>query len=188
MQESMITLSLERECLEPFEIHVAHAVRTVNHPDRTDTVWQGDLALRVHLKRVEPSQPLYYLIVIEQVQGEERQLNIALKVFPDLCSDFGSKSPLEILEAIANRFGVVVRIGRKQATFFLEESVPVAGPGDIEVLGETTERARRNRIPQIYCRIDEGPPMMANCALGFCVDVAKYKAWLRTHRRAWRRY
>ncbi|MBN1138385.1 MAG: hypothetical protein JXM73_17485 [Anaerolineae bacterium] len=186
MQESILTLALERECLEPFEIHVGHALKTANFPDKTDTVWQGDLALRIHSKRVEPNQPLY-LIAIEQEQHGERQLNMVLKVFPDLCDDLENKSPLEVLRNIASRFGVVVRIGRKQEKFFLSESVPAIGPGDVEILEEATERARRNRIPQIYCRMDEGPPQMANCALGFCLDVPKYKAWLQTHRRTWRR-
>jgi hypothetical protein len=190
MQEPMVTMSLHTECLEPFEIHVGHAVRTANSPDDSDVVWLGDLALGIHVKRIEASHPPYSLLVIEQIQHEERQLNFALKVFPDLCADFASKTPLEILEAIANRFGVIVRVGRKQAMFFREERIPALGPGDIEVLGESTERARLNRIPQIYCGVDEGSSPMANCALAFCLDVPKYKAWLRTHRparRGWTR-
>ena len=187
MDESLLTLALERECLEPFEIHVGHVLKTVSQPDQTDTVWQGDLALRVHLKRIEPSHLPEFLLVIEKVQGAERQVTIALKVYPDLCEGIGAISPLEVLTAIANRFGVVVRIGQKQSLFFLEESIPTTGPGDIEVLGESTERAQRNRLPQIFCRIDPGSPAMANCALGFCLDKVKYKAWLRTHKRPWRR-
>jgi hypothetical protein len=188
MQEPMVTMSLHTECLEPFEIRIEHAVRTANSPDDSDVVWLGDLALGVHVKRIEASHPPYSLLVIEQIQHEERQLNLALKVFPDLCDDFASKTPLEILEAVADRFGVVVRIGRKQAMFFHEERIPALGPGDIEVFGEATERARRNRIPQIYCGVDEGPPPMANCALAFCLDVSKYKAWLGTHKPAQRRW
>jgi hypothetical protein len=190
MQEPMVTMSLHRECLEPFEIHERHAVRAVNSPDDSDVVWQSDLALGIHVKQMASSHPPYSLLVIEQIQHGERQLNLVLKVFPDLCPDFASKAPLEILEAIANRFGIVVRIGRKQAMFFREERIPALGPGDIEVFGETTERARLNRIPQIYCGVDEGPPPMANCALAFCLDVPKYRAWLRTHKpaqRSWTR-
>jgi hypothetical protein len=189
-QEPMVTMSLHRECLEPFEIHESQALITANLPDDSDVVWQGDLALGIHVKRIPSSHPPYSLLVIEQVLHGERQLNFALKVFPDLCPDFANKAPLEILEAVANRFGIIVRVGRKQAMFFSGERIPALGPGDIEVFGEATERARLNRIPQIYCGVEEGPSPMANCALAFCLDVPKYKAWLRAHRparRGWTR-
>lgn len=180
MEELIVTELLEKKCLRPFEINLEHALEAADYPDRTEVIERDRLTLRVHLKRIDAGQPPYHLIVVEQIQQGERRGNYALKAYPDLCEDFESKSPLEIIQAIADRFGVNIKIGQRRGKFIFEERIPVKGLTNI-VSAEADKRSRHKFTLQLYCRIDEGPPKMADCALGFCLDVTKYTAWLHTH-------
>ncbi len=178
----VISELIKKEGSERFEIRPAHAVEAAQAPDQTDELDQEGLRLRVHSKRIEEAQPPYSLVVIERVSDGRRFLDIAFKLYSDLAEGFAELSPTHQLEALANRFGFEIAVGAQRSRFFWAARVPVNNQGDIRLVqGENPQN--HSTINQMYVKIEPGPPMLASCALCFCLDVTLYTQWLQQHKR-----
>lgn len=180
--EPVVSELITKECAERFHIRPAYVIEAANAPDQTDELEQEGLRLRIHSKRIEKARPAYSLLVIERFSEGKRNLDFALKLYQDLVEGVGEFSPTHQLEALAGRFGFEIAIGAQRSRFFWAAKIPISSQGDIR-LAQGTNPHNHSMIQQMYVKVNLGPPMVANCALCFCLDVTTYGEWLQQHRR-----
>ena len=180
MADVIITDAFKKECAAKFGIRAQHALAVVADPDQTFVLEQNGLTLRIHSKYIEATPPPCFLIVIEQVKENTSSISFALRVYPDLCEGFSQLHPNDMLEAIAERFGVPIRVGESIGKFIWDARIPIANEGDIEIVYAQTPQ-RGSFVQQMYIKINQGPPMEAECALAYCLNTEEYVTWLNHH-------
>jgi hypothetical protein len=182
MTKLIVSDVLEQQCAAQFGFRTAHAVEAAEQPDQTDVLQQDDLVLRIHSKHVPQAEPPFHLVVIERLGGQKRVLEFGAKVYSDLAEGMYQLSPSHMLEALAEHFGAVLRIGTQRSKFIWAAKIPVAGERDVEIVQTTGPRSGR-MIQSMYLKFEKGEPMKANCALCFCLNATEISRWLQQHKR-----
>ena len=181
MAEAKITDLFKKECAAKFGIRTQHALAVVANPDQTSVLEQNGLTLRIHSKFIDATRPPCFLIVIEQVKEDTSSISFGLRVYPDLCDDFSQLHPNDMLEAVAERFGVPIRVGEFTGKFIWAAKIAIANERDIALVSGQTPQSG-SFIQQMYIKINQGPPMVAECALAYCLNTEAYVNWLNQHR------
>jgi hypothetical protein len=149
-----------------------------NPSNRHEINWNG---LKVTIFCHDRGGPID--IVGAAVNHEEFGVVFAFEVFPDLCDDpITEMSPLQLLEAFAERFGVVMQVGGRTGRYFFEYGAALTGP-----LAEPTPADRMFSFPAppdrtyflSHATRDDLPHV--HIALAFCVDVELYGYWVMSH-------
>jgi hypothetical protein len=101
-----------------------------------------------------------------------------IKVFPDIDPrDLFAMTPLEVLEALIKRFGVLIRVGSAEGKLILEQTIPINSTGEtalLEILGRPQDFVAQNCV-----KITEHDgARVANCALSYCLDTTRYREYL----------
>lgn len=105
----------------------------------------------------------------------------ALQAFSDLCAiPLEELAPLQIVEHIAERFGLTITAGGKSAKFFLEHEFAI--PRDIGAV-----MAKGGLF--VIENLDDHPYTLSNAvartattisvAMAFCIDLARYGDWVK---------
>jgi len=179
MEKPIITDLFKKECSGKFGIRPNHAIEAAENPDRTEVIESDGLTLRIHMKLVQQANPPHYLLITERLDKGKRSLDFGLKVYADLVDNLPNKSPLEVLQLIAERFGMEIQVGDTKAKFVSGEKIPVKDANDIKLL-QIAEPRKQSFVSQLYFKLETGTPMVANCALCYCLDVKEYLTWLNS--------
>ena len=182
MSEANLSDLFLNECSDKYGIRPTHALQAVDEPDQTSVLQQDGLELRIHSKYVSNARPPFYLVVTEQVHEGKSAIQFALKAYPDLHQDFGNLPPNDMLETIADRFGLPIQVGAKVGKFIWAAKIPINGPGDISILRSHAPTGH-SFVQQMVLRIDKGPPMNADVAMAYALDTTAYVAWLNAHKK-----
>lgn len=145
-------------------------------PDKTDNIdFQGS-GLRLHTKLIESANPPYVLLVVEMLRGEERLVGSAFKIYPQLARNWTEARPLDLLRALTDSFGILIRVGKQTRKLVLCESFPFRAGDDIV---QGVEPIRGSIISEITFMFEEAPNEVCHCAMAFCIDEDLYSTWLR---------
>lgn len=183
MSEPLIPDSFKNICSETFGIRSSHVLDAVKSPNNVEVIKVNGLNLRVYLKHITLTRPPISLVIIERVANETKTIDFALKAYANLTSDIYVKTPLEIIELIAERFGLYIQIGQKRAKFIIHEKIPIDRAQEKIRVAEGANPKNHNFVQQFYCKIEVGPPMVMNCALCYCLDIDDYVSWLKNNKR-----
>lgn len=104
----------------------------------------------------------------------------AFQVFSDLCKDsLDELTPLQIVEQMADRFGLTMSVGGKTGKFFLREELPI--PTNI---GTQISRVGLFHIDNsedhpcfLVSAVNAGASTI-RVAMAFCIDITKYGEWI----------
>ena len=112
-----------------------------------------------------------------------RFATFAFTAFDDLIDDgIGRVSPLEIVKQFAEKFGLNMFVGSKEARFFLQEELPIPTivlPGQAEGQFINIENPNnRNHVQAFWLRLE--PPKL-KIALAFAIDTMAYQQWIDLH-------
>lgn len=163
-------------CTNEFGITARHAIEAIGNRDKVEIIRVDDLTLRISSKHITLTRPPSYLLIIENVLDEkDSRIDFAVKIYPTLASNIHEKTPLEILEIFANRFGVDIHVGQIVAKFILQQKIPIKDKQDIYI-AEVDENP--SSIQQFYIKLEPGIPLLANCAICYCINMNKYLPWL----------
>jgi hypothetical protein len=104
----------------------------------------------------------------------------ALEAYPDLCDrPLEEFTPLEIVERLAQRFGLMVTIGDKTGRFFLEEEISLpSNPRERLYKFQLFELENLDNHPYVLPAAAAYEDPVARVALGFCIDLARYEDWI----------
>jgi hypothetical protein len=116
------------------------------------------------------------------VQSVEDYLMVsfAFRVLPDLNpSPLDALTPLEIVECMADRFGLNMAVGVNRGKFFLKRDFDLPAiitPGQAE--GQVIAVDRPNDCPAQVAFILRIEPPMVRVALAFAIDLMRYWEWI----------
>lgn len=178
-QEVVVSGLFTQEFSKRFGIRSKHALEVVESPDKTDTLEMDGLVLRIHSKYIDKARPSFVLVVVESEREGKRSIDFALKAYPDLATGVEDMGPLAVLRLLAEKFGVLIKVGSTEARFIEKARIPIDHAEDIRLV-ESIENPRGSYIQGMYLRVDPGPPMIAHCALCLGLRVDEYERWLHT--------
>jgi len=135
----------------------------------------------LYKKRVQVAETPLWLLVTGQKKGEDIIVQFALKVYGDLTENCETLPPLQMLAAVASRFGLPFRVGPHEFHFILKQEIELEGPGPVPMLQGVNPENHSFVLPGFF-RFDKEPKPVARCVLCYCLDTDVYKAWLRQHR------
>ncbi len=163
----------------------SQALDVARKPDAREAIEVGEgVALQVNISIREPTDTnAYYLLVLDRVDEHGvRVLHDAFKFYDDICSDVESKTPLELLMSVADRFAYNVRPGGEVKKLILREGFPCA-PEDVN-----TETMIRLMMP---VNLNKGEEVLGTqyvtydvatqtveFAVGFVWNVTRYREYL----------
>ena len=194
MSDLRVAPGFRRIYARVFGILASQAIDAARRHDKVETIQMDDLEVRVYAKFVRPARHVNrsatslrwrktldaslnaeiptFLIVVE-VGGV---ICSALRVYEDLHPQLAAKSPLEILALIVEGIGLELRVGETRSKLILNQRILVS-KGRPERLVRVLSY-RRSEDQWIW-KLDAGPPMVANCALCFSIDIDAYRRYLR---------
>ena len=167
-------------CSKEFGIRPIHAIDAVKKSDNIEAIKVDGLRLDIHTKYIPIAKPPMYLLVTVTAEADGKKINridFAVKIYPDLCDNFQAKTPLDLIESFANRFGTHIQIGNVRTKFILQQKIPIMGKTHLF----TVKNPKKRRIfHQFYVKVESGRPRIANCAMCYCLDRDDYISWLKS--------
>ena len=165
-------------------IRRSHAEATITNPDQVHVVRYEDLTQNLYLRRIAEANPPYYLLVFASPIADGFRVMSAYVAFPSLCDDLDTLSPLQILEKIAERFGVPFVIGGKRASFILQETVPITGPAGPSIIQvDTSGLGKALVVTHAVMKFEDKPTHQVKVALAFVLNMTSYHKWVWEQRR-----
>lgn len=175
----------------PFlEIPIEALIDAVYEPDEKDTIDLNALEterlpnapalgknmfLYIILKKI-PSEDFHLLLVCSQNEGQEVLVNAAFKVTEDISEKIDSKSPIDVLRDITDRFGLPMYVDGEEHTFLAKMEILGKKGENIHIL-EADVPAGHHAMFSSAVKIVNGGKK-AIFALKFVIDLSKYQEWL----------
>jgi hypothetical protein len=165
-ERQMLWLGVDRETVRS----------VVNTANRVQEEKFNGLVVRLFLKRETRTDS--YLLLIAQLIGNTLHPDVILRIRSDLYANILMLEPIMVLQLLAQRYGMILRIGRRLARFYYREDIAVRREnpsGLVQIVDETGHDclASYNVWPT---ETELGP--VARCALAFCIDKYLYDDWL----------
>jgi len=83
-----------------------------------------------------------------------------------------------MLEALTDRFGLRVKVGGKQAKFVFKEKMDIAEEADMATIASLAELPPERGFSIVsFFKLSKDKKHL-DCALCYCIDDAKYSAWV----------
>jgi hypothetical protein len=157
----------------------------IERPDREpDRIAWGDWFVRVGAKASGNDAIGERTDVVGlALSGGVRQIVFAFEAFPDLCeAPIEGLHPLQIVEALAERFGFAMTIGGKTGTtgkFFLKETItrPPRRPRGRPIRDYLDVKYPKDETPFIV-RLDDADDRIIQVTLAFCISQREYGRWV----------
>jgi hypothetical protein len=111
------------------------------------------------------------------VQGQDLMVDLAFRAKKALVEEARTTLPFQLMQALALKFGLPVKVGDRESRFIYNEVVPVSST-DIKKVLRIQNPDGRPLVSSMWVRMlqnDMGP--MAQCAMVFCIDMQAYAAW-----------
>lgn len=152
----------------------------ISEPDAQEIAQFDDLTLGFFVKRVAKPDQEVYLLVSAREQGDDWIVDTAFTILSDLVTSVGTLEPLPLLQALAHRTGLVIRIGQQLNKFIFRETVTIEGSvQDPAKIVEIVNPSRHSFVQSMYFKVDQANGLHSvNVALAFCIDTDDYLRWL----------
>src|SRR5262245_59752296 len=123
----MSAIRIDRESFDrfagPLHISDANAKDAVARPDQSGIIRTEGLELRLFVRNGVAARPPLFVLVIARIDGEITTIVAALKVYPDLFDGAENAAPLDLLRAVAERFGMTVTVAGLPGKIFVMQRV-----------------------------------------------------------------
>lgn len=161
-----------------FGIRRLHVEQVLRKPDQTHVIEVQDLQVLYFFSRVDlPTGKHRYLLVEGVNRNGVFSVNLAFKVYSDLIENIEDRTPMEILEALIDRFGVEVTVGNVSRKLIYDELIPLSSTDPTRLFYVTNKP--KSGIITSWIKVTEvnGRPY-AHCAMVYCLDLDKYLQWI----------
>jgi hypothetical protein len=169
-------------------------ILAVNQSDKQEIVQVGnDLTLQFSFKRLpNVSNGLGLLVYGIRQPNNVLKISRAFKLYPDLCPDFDSKRPTQLLMELANRFGFQITIGTFTEFFFFHQTLTIeldsgslssTHPNELfaKVVNVHAKVGREFTTEFLYKQNLQANELTLDCALVYTVDLDDYRKWIFQH-------
>lgn len=180
--ESAVKLSIKKDS----------AQLAVRHPDKHEKVQVGDDLTLLFFYKVLPKASNNLSLLVYGISSPNGDLNLVrgFKIYPDLCQDFASKRPTQLLMELANRFGFQITIGTNTEFFFFHQTLNVdipngniGQPNDLfaKVIKIHAKKGREFTSEFLMKHHIQGNTVTIDCALVYTIDLDDYRKWILQH-------
>lgn len=170
----------KKECRDKFQITEYQVQQVITSPDEQQVANFEDLSLRFFIKRIlEPQGQHYLLLICTHLEGSNLIVDLAFRILPELVEEVKTLNPIILLQQLALKFGLTIRIGQQLNKFIFRESIPIKSSVEPAKLVEILNPANHSFIQSMFIKIEQQEDIkVAHCALVFCIDEDRYLSWL----------
>lgn len=173
---TVYTKLFKKECECKFGITRAVVREAIAAPDKEQRLASQGLTIIIYGKKMKRGD---YLLVNAHVQGHDLMVDLAFRVREDFARDAGTDLPFPLMRALAYKLGLPVRVGDQESRFIYNEVIPISSR-DIKKAVRIPNPENHPLISAIWVRtLENSMGTLAQCALVFCIDARKYRAWLK---------
>lgn len=173
----------KKECRDKFRITEDQVQQVITNPDEQQVVSFDELTLRFFVKRIFEAEVEYYLLVCTRLENGNLLVDLAFKILPELIGEVKTLEPIILLQQLALKFGLTIRIGQQLNKFIFRELIPLKSSAEPAKLVEVLNPENHSFIQSMFIKIEQqGDMKIANCALAFCIDSDRYLSWLMGRR------
>jgi hypothetical protein len=170
------TKLFKKECEGKFGITRAIVHDAIAKPDKEQRLAAQGLTIVMYSKKMKRGD---YLLVNAHVQGQDLMVDLAFRVREDFVKDAKTDLPFPLMRALAYKVGLPVRVGDQESRFIYNEVIPVSSR-DVKKAVRIPNPENHPLISAIWIRmLENSMGTLAQCALVFCIDARKYRAWLK---------
>jgi hypothetical protein len=165
-----------KECEGRFGITRDLVRDAIAEPGKEQHLSSQGLMLVLYSKEMKSGD---HLLVGCHVQGRDLMVDLAFRLKKELVKVAKTTDPFRLLQALAYRVGLPVRVGERVSKFIYNEIIPVSG-NDIKKTLKIENPEGHPLVSSIWVRIlQNNMGFVAQCALVFCIDMHAYGRWLR---------
>jgi len=124
----------------------------------------------------------YLLIATREYRDSNIFVDFAFKIYPDFIDHVEDLEPTEILKELANKFGLIIRVGKQCSKFIFKEVLPLEVGSDLTKIVSIENPQDHSFIQSFFVKIDKSKSKIF-CALAFCIDSSRYATWLHARER-----
>jgi len=124
----------------------------------------------------------YLLIATREYQDGNIFVDFAFKIYPDFIDHVEDLEPTEILKELANKFGLIIRVGKQYSKFIFKEALPLQVGSDLTKIVSIENPQDHSCIQSLFVKVDKSKSRIF-CALAFCIDSSRYITWLHARER-----
>jgi len=173
----LFTDLFKKECQNKFQVTEAQVQQTITNPDRRQVVEFNGLKLGFFLKK--QTEGKYYLLVCAHWEKGNLLVDLAFKILPSLVEEVKTLEPLVLLQQLALKFGLTIRIGKQLNKFIFRESIPLKPNDKPAKIVKILNPENHPFLQSIFIKIrQKGNTKVADCALAYCIDLERYSKWL----------
>jgi len=170
---------LKKKCRDKFQITEDRVQQVITSPDEQQVANFDDLSLRFFVKRILEPQGEHYLLICTHSEGSNLIVDLAFRILPELVEEVKTLNPIILLQQLALKFGLTIRIGQQLNKFIFRESIPIKSSVEPAKLVEILNPANHLFIQSMFIKIEQQEDIkVAHCALVFCIDKDRYLSWL----------
>ena len=173
---TVYTELFQKECENRFGV-TRDAVRdAISQPEKEQRLASQGLTLILYSARIPGSDD--HLVVSSHVQGTDLMVDLAFRLKKELVDEAKTTLPFPLLQALALRFGLPVKIGDRESKFVYNEVIPTTSR-DIKKVLRISNPDGRPLVSSMWVRmLQNSMGFLAQCALVFCIDSRAYSSWL----------
>ncbi|MEM3159870.1 MAG: hypothetical protein QXJ74_03715 [Nitrososphaera sp.] len=170
------TKLFRKECEGKFGLTRPIVKDAIAKPDREQRLESQGLTIVMYSKKLKRGD---YVIISAHAEKEDLMIDLAFRVKERFVKDAKTDLPFPLMRALAYKLGLPIRVGEQESKFIYNEVIPVSG-ADIKKAVRIPNPEKHPLISAIWVRmLQNSMGALAQCALVFCIDAKKYRAWLR---------
>jgi hypothetical protein len=174
---TVYTELFQKDCENRFGMTRDLVRDAIVQPDKEQSLASQGLTLILYSKKI-PGTDDDYLVVSAHVQGQDLMVDLAFRLKKELVEEAKTTLPFPLLQALAFRFGLPVKVGDREGKFVYNEIIPTTS-SDIKKVLRISNPDGRPLVSSIWVRmLQNNMGFLAQCALVFCIDSQAYTSWL----------
>ncbi len=175
----IFTELFKKECRDKFQITETQVQEAIISPNEQQVAKFDELEVRFFVKQMLHAGGKYYLLVCTRWDGSNLLVDLAFRIPTELADEAKTLKPIILLQQLALKFGLTIRVGQQLNKFIFRELIPIELSNEPTKLVEVINPENRSFIQSMFIRIEQQRnEKIAHCALGYCIDSDKYLSWL----------
>ncbi len=175
----IFTEMFKKECQDKFQITEIQVEQTITSPNEKEAAKFDELELRFFAKQMLQAGDKYYLLVCTRWDGSNLLVDLAFRIPAELVDEAKTLKPIILLQQLALKFGLTIRVGQQLNKFIFGESIPIKPFDKPTELVEVINPENHSFMQGMFIKIEQqGDEKIANCALAYCIDTDRYLSWL----------
>lgn len=167
------------ESSDKIGIRKSHIEPVITNPDKKfELKFDNGIKPIYYVKYIENIKKPFYLLVDTFDKNESTIVNMAWKLLPDLNSEMKYMTPVQMIHAFANRFGLKVTIGDQTDYIFFEKIVKFKKNKNFQLVSVSNPEKHSCVQSMLFKYNEDNGKIIVHCGMVFCIDLDNYLKWI----------